>query len=204
MKKLFFISIFFPIYCFPQLNISIDIIERTDTKKEFNNTFNFTVGKYLYDDLIVGITNEDAVADYIKDGYHPVQDSLTISNYQMFSKYYLENNIFFTIKSPITTSDKNISIYERIRIGGGFNFYCDNKNNIEFYISYNRLLSPNKNEWTKGELNLGLSTITSIHLKRKKLSKIRGLLYKSNLYSSFYNWFNKPIVYGYKESVIGN
>ena len=65
-------------------------------------------------------------------------------------KRHITSNFFFTIKSPITTSDKNISIYERIRIGGGFNFYYDNKNNIEFYISYNTLLIPNKNGWRKG------------------------------------------------------
>ena len=204
MKKLLFILIFIPLCCFSQLNISIDIVERTDTKKEFNNAFNFSVGRYLYDDVIVGITNEDAVADYIKDGYHPVQDSLTISNFQIFAKYCLDRNLFFTIKSPITTSDKNISIYERIRIGGGVNFYYDNENNIEFYISYNTLLSQNENGWRKGELNLGFSTIIPEFMKGKNRSKLGELLYKSKLYSSFYNWINKPITYGYKESVLGN
>ena len=204
MRKLLFILTFIPLCCCSQLIIFIDILERTDTKKEFNNALNFSVGKCLYDDVIVGITNEDALVDYIKDGYSPVQDSLTISNFQIFAKYYLEKNLFFTIKSPITSSDKNISIYDRIRIGGGVNFYYDNENNFEFYISYNTLLNQNENGWRKGELNLGFSSIITEFMKEKNLSKLGMLLYKSKIYSSFYNWMNKPITYGYKESVLGN
>ena len=203
MRKLLFILIFIPICCLSQLNISIDILERTDTKKEFNKAFNFSVGRYLYDDVVVGITNEDAVADYIKDGYNPAQDSLIISNFQIFAKYYLEKNLFFIIKSPITNSGKNISIYERIRIGGGVNLDYYNEDNIDIYISYNMLLIQNDNGWRKGELNLGFSSTIPDLMKENNFSKLGDLFYESKIYSSFYNWINKPVTYGYKESVLG-
>mgnify|MGYP000953989991 CR=1 FL=1 len=203
MRKLLFILIFIPICCLSQLNISIDILERTDTKKEFNKAFNFSVGRYLYDDVVVGITNEDAVADYIKDGYNPAQDSLIISNFQIFAKYYLEKNLFFIIKSPITNSGKNISIYERIRIGGGVNLDYYNEDNIDIYISYNMLLIQNDNGWRKGELNLGFSSTIPDLMKENNFSKLGDLFYESKIYSSFYNWINKQVTYGYKESVLG-
>ena len=82
MKKLFIILIFLPAYCFSQFNISIDLIERKDPLKSINPNFDFSIGKYLYKDVIVGVTNEDAVADYIKDGYNPGLDSLIVSDFQ--------------------------------------------------------------------------------------------------------------------------
>ena len=202
MRKLLFIFIFIPICCLSQLNISIEILERTDTKKEFNKAFNFSVGRYLYDDVVVGITNEDAVADYIKDGYNPAQDSLIISNFQIFAKYFLEKKLFFIVKSPITNSGKNISIYERIRIGGGVNLDYYNEDNIDIYISYNMLLIKNDNGWRKGELNLGFSSTIPDLMKENNFSKLGDLFYESKIYSSFYNWINKPVTYGYKESVL--
>ena len=157
MNKLFFLFFLTPIFCFSQLSISIDVIERTDTQKEFNKNINFFLGKYLYKNMVIGITNKQSLADYIQQGYDPVQDSLIISNYQIFSKYYLKDNLFLTIRSPISSSYKSISIYDRIRIGAGYIFYLEENNNTEFYISYNFLLKSNRNGFRKGELNFGVS-----------------------------------------------
>tara|TARA_B100001029_G_C14851419_1_gene333944 strand:+ start:83 stop:568 length:486 start_codon:yes stop_codon:yes gene_type:complete len=157
MNKLFFLFFITPIFCFSQLNISIDVIERTDTQKEFNKNINFFVGKYLHKNMVIGVTNKQSLADYIEEGYTPVQDSLIISNYQFFSKYYFQDNLFLTIRSPISLSNKSISTHERIRIGAGYVFYKEENNNTEFYISYNFLLKPNSNGFRKGELNVGVS-----------------------------------------------
>ena len=80
----------------------INVIERTDTQKEFNKNINFFVGKYLHKNMVIGVTNKKSLADYIEEGHTPVQDSLIISNYQLFSKYYFQDNLFLTIRSPIS------------------------------------------------------------------------------------------------------
>ena len=123
MIRFFVFFFFIPIFSSAQSNISINIIERTDATKELKRIFNYSLESYIYKNITLGLTNAKASADYIKEGYSPIQDSLVISNYQIFSKYYVLNNLFFLIQSPISTNNKTISVFERIRVGGGYYFY---------------------------------------------------------------------------------
>ena len=64
-------------------------MERTNSGEKItpiNMLNNLSVGSFINDNLILGITTKDAVADYIEEGYNPVQDSLIISNFQLFLK----------------------------------------------------------------------------------------------------------------------
>ena len=122
MKKIILILFLNPILCDGQLKISVDIIERTDTKKEFKQNINISLSKHIYKNIETGITNRKSLADYISEGQTPIQDSITISNYQIFAKYHFENNLFFTLISPITNYNSEIKLVDRIRIGGGYIF----------------------------------------------------------------------------------
>ena len=150
-----FIFLLIPLITSAQSNISVNIIERTDAKKDVNTIFNYSIERFINKKMSLGINNYIAKADYIRDGYNPIQDSLVISNYQIFSKYYLLNNFYLIIQSPLSTNYDNISALDRIRVGGGYHFYI--KNNITYYICYNILLNRNENRFRKGKLNIGFS-----------------------------------------------
>ena len=141
MKNLLFFFYLIPFVSFSQIIISANIIERTDTKKKITNILDLSIGSFINNDLIVGITNEDAVADYIEHGFNPIQDSFIVSNLQLFFKYYDDKGYFFLMKIPTSSNVKGISIYDRIRVGGGYNFYADH--NLDFHVSYDVLLNPN-------------------------------------------------------------
>ena len=71
MKKLLFFLFLIPAFSFSQTTISVNFIERTNAKKKTANILDLSIGSFINNNLIVGITNEKAVADYIivmKDG----------------------------------------------------------------------------------------------------------------------------------------
>ena len=135
--------------------LSSDIFERTDTKKKITSVLDLSIGSFINNNVIVGITNEDDFADYIEEGFNPVQDSFLVSTLQLFIKYYDDRGFFLSINIPTSSKIKDVSIYDKIKVGGGYTFYSDN--NLDFHLSYNVLLNSNINGWNKGELNLGIS-----------------------------------------------
>ena len=200
MKNLLFFFCLIPFVSFSQIIISANVIERTDTKKKITNILDLSIGSFINNDLIVGITNEDAVADYIEHGFNPIQDSFIVSNLQLFIKYYDDKGYFFLMKIPTSSNVKGISIYDRIRVGGGYVFYSDY--NLDFHVSYDVLLSPNHSGWDKGELSLGISKNISNLDKNKKDIKLPTSLFDSSLLNRFISWINTPLSNGYREFVL--
>ena len=200
MKNLLFIFCLIPFVSFSQIIISANVIERTDTKKKITNILDLSIGSFINNDLIVGITNEEAVADYTEHGFNPIQDSFIVSNLQLFIKYYDDKGYFFLMKIPTSSNIKGISIYDRIRVGGGYVFYSDY--NLDFHVSYDVLLSPNHSGWDKGELSLGISKNISNLDKNKKDIKLPTSLFDSNLLNRFISWINTPLSNGYREFVL--
>ena len=200
MKNLLFFFCLIPLVSFSQIIISANVIERTDTKKKITNILDLSIGSFINNDLIVGITNEDAVADYIEHGFNPIQDSFIVSNLQLFIKYYDDKGYFFLMKIPTSSNIKGISIYDRIRVGGGYVFYSDY--NLDFHVSYDVLLSPNHSGWDKGELSLGISKNISNLDKNKKDIKLPTTSFDSSLLNRFISWVNTPLSNGYREFVL--
>ena len=200
MKNLLFLFCWIPFVSFSQIIISANVIERTDTKKKITNILDLSIGSFINNDLIVGITNEDAVADYIEHGFNPIQDSFIVSNLQLFIKYYNDNGSFFLMKIPTSSNVNGISIYDRIRVGGGYIFYSDY--NLDFHVSYDVLLSPNLNGWDKGELSLGISKNISNLYENKKGVKLPIISFDSSLLNRFISWINTPLSNGYREFVL--
>ena len=200
MKNLLFIFCLIPFVSFSQIIISANVIERTDTKKKITNILDLSIGSFINNDLIVGITNEDAVADYIEHGFNPIQDSFIVSNLQLFIKYYDDKGYFFLMKIPTSSNIKGISIYDRIRVGGGYVFYSDY--NLDFHVSYDVLLSPNHSGWDKGELSLGISKNISNLDKNKKDIKLPTTSFDSSLLNRFISWVNTPLSNGYRKFVL--
>ena len=167
MKKLILAFIAFPLASFSQFYMSTNFAEITDASKEISSVHllnSFYIGSLINDDLILGITTEPAVVDYIENGYNPVQDSLIVSSFQIFFKRYIDN-YFILVRIPAYTNFSNISISDQIRVGMGHVIYRIEKFNFE--ISYSTLLNPNKNGLRKGELSLGVSTNLSSLISRK-------------------------------------
>ena len=195
MRKLILILYFIyfiPIFTYSQLIISANFIERTETKKEITEILDLSISKFINKNLLIGITNEDAVADYIQEGYNPIQDSFTVSDFQLFIKCYNDyKRSFFILKIPTVSDVVGISIFDRIRLGGGYVFYS--KNNFDFDISYDLLLRSNINGWRKGRLSLGVSTFTDV--------KFPKISFHSNLFLRFVNWINTPLQNGYREAM---
>ena len=137
MNKVIIVLVFIPFISWSQTFISTSFIERTNSLEKItpiNMLNNLYIGSVINDNLILGITNDDAVSDYIEDGYSPVKDSLIISNFQLFLKYY-SDDFFFLMKIPPHTNISNISIYDNIRVGVGYIVYIDKKLDLE--LSYN-------------------------------------------------------------------
>ena len=200
MKKLLIFFYLIPLVSFSQIIISANVIERTDTKKKITNILDLSIGSFINNDLIVGITNEEDVADYIEYEFNPIQDSFIISNLQFFIKYYDDKGYFFLMKIPTSSNIKGISIYDRIRVGGGYIFYSDY--NLNFHVSYDLLLNPNLNGWDKGKLNLGISKNISNLDKNKKIIKLPTTSFDSSLLNRFISWINTPLSNGYRASVL--
>ena len=200
MKNLMLLFCLIPFISLSQIMISSNILERTDTKKKITNILDLSIGSFINNDLIVGITNEDAVADYIEHGFNHIQDSFIVSNLQLFIKYYDDKGYFFLMKIPTSSNVKGISIYDRIRVGGGYNFYSDH--NLDFHVSYDVLLNPNLNGWDKGKLSLGISKDISNLDKNKKVIKLPTTSFDSKILNRFINWINTPLSNGYREFVL--
>ena len=99
MKNLLIILLLSPCIAFTQIMIKTDLIERSDADKNFTNIFDMSIGSFINHNLMIGMTNEDAVADYIKEGYNPIRDSLVISSFQLFLRYY-NTCLLYTSPSP--------------------------------------------------------------------------------------------------------
>jgi len=156
MKKLILILYFTPYLSYSQVIIKADLIQKTDSKNTIENLFDLSIGSFVNYNLIIGLTNEDAIADYILDGFNPIQDSFVVSDFQLFFKYFYDKRSFFILKIPTSSDVIDMSIFERVRVGGGYIFHS--KDNFDFDISYDVLLSPNRNGWNKGKLSIGIST----------------------------------------------
>ena len=74
-----------------QIFISTNFIERANSVEKTTLINNLSIGSVINDNLILGITTENAVSDYIEEGYNPVQDSLILSSFQLFLKYYADD-----------------------------------------------------------------------------------------------------------------
>ena len=87
----FFILFFlFSLTSNSQVLFKADILEITDTDKKLTEKFDLFIGTFINKNLIFGLTNEEAIADHVLDGYNPVKDSLNVSNFQLFLKYSLQ------------------------------------------------------------------------------------------------------------------
>ena len=191
MRNLLIIFFLIPTITYSQLMITTHFFERTDTKKEINTILDFSIGSFVTDDILLGITNEDAVSDYISEGSNPIQDSLIISNFQFFMRYYYNPKSFFLIKMPANSDVIDISIFDRVRVGGGYIF--NSKDNLDFDISYDVLLGSNLNGWNKGRLTINLSKSINTRSLRNNLDQ--------NLFRALIEWINIPLEYGYRESM---
>ena len=168
MKKLILAFITFPLASFSQIYMATNFMTKSDASEKIlpiHLLNNFSIGSLINDNLILGITTEYAVSDYIEEGYNPVQDSLIISSFQLFFKKYVDN-YFILIKIPAYTNFSNISINDKMRIGVGHVMYRNEK--LDFEISYSALLNPNKNGFRKGKLRLGISTSLSNLIVNRK------------------------------------
>ena len=183
-----FIFFIIPFFTYSQLVISTKLIQIKDAKREINRVLDFSIGSFINNKTIVGITNEQAVADYIKAGFNPVQDSLIVSNFQLFFKYY-NKDYFFLMKTPISSDIRDISIFDRTRFGGGYIFHS--YNDLEFDISYDFLLRSNLNGWNKGKLGIGITASTDITFPS----------ISTNLFNKLVNWINTPLSNGYRDSM---
>ena len=191
MKKLILILYFTPYLSYSQVIIKADLIQKTDSKNTIENLFDLSIGSFVNYNLIIGLTNEDAIADYTQDGFNPIQDSLVVSDFQLFFKYFYDKRSFFILKIPTSSDVIDMSIFERVRVGGGYIFHS--KDNFDFDISYDVLLSPNINGWNKGKLSIGIST--------DAFENFPKVSFDSNLLQKFSYWVNTPLSYGYRESM---
>ena len=201
MKKLIIILVFIPFIACSQTLISINFIERANSSEKItpiNMLNNLYIGSVINDNLILGITTDAATSDYIEEGYNPVGDSLIVSSFQLFFKYY-SDDFFFLMKMPPYTNISNTSIKDNIRVGVGYVIYRDKKLDLE--VSYNRLLNSNQNGFHKGELNLGISTSISSFTVNRKNKNLQGYSILPNFFSSVLDWINTPLVHGYRESL---
>ena len=165
MKKLLLILCFTPYISYSQVIIKADLIQRTDSEKIIENSLDLSISSFINNNIVIGLTSEDATADYIQEGFNSVQDSLLMSHYHLFSRYYYNKRSFFECKVPASTWG-GIFVVERVRVGAGYVFLS--KDNFDFEISYDVLLFQNKNGWNKGNLSIGISTDASIFSSQLK------------------------------------
>jgi len=200
MNRVIIILVFLPFIVCSQTHISTSFIKRTNSLEKItpiNMLNNLYIGSVINDDLILGITTDDAVSDYIKEGCNPLEDSLILSKFQLFLKYY-SDNLFFLLMMPHYTNISNISINDNVRVGVGYVIYRDKK--IDLELSYNRLLNSNQNGFYKGELNLSLSTSISSFAVNRNYKNLQAYSIIPILFSSVLDWINTPLVNGYRES----
>lgn len=201
MKKIIFTLVLLPFLVSSQNIISTNFIQRTNSfeKPTLINIFdNLYFGSFINNNLILGITSDASKSDYIKNGYTPVEDSLIVSKFQLFFKYYYDD-FFFLMKIPPYTNLSNISVNENIRIGLGYVVYKNDE--FDLQVSYNRLLNSNKNGFYKGEINVGISTYFPSIRSNKKHKIFKARSHFPNFLYSVVNWINMPLQKGYRESL---
>ncbi len=69
MKKLLLILCFTPYISYSQVIIKADLIQRTDSKKIIENSFDLSISSFINNNIVIGLTSEDAIADYIQEGF---------------------------------------------------------------------------------------------------------------------------------------
>ena len=155
--RIFLLTFFFLLsfFSFSQVRITGNIIERSDASKELSDILDISIGTFVNNDLLLGITNEKTYADYIKNYHNPVQDSLFVSDFQFLVKYYF-NRYFLLLKTPISSKVDDISAFDNARFGAGYVFLS--QNNFNFNITYDFLVNKNMNGMRKGRFTLGIST----------------------------------------------
>ena len=153
----FFLTFFLLLsfFSFSQIRITANIIERSDALKEFSDILDVSIGTFVNNDLLFGITNEKSHTDYIYNYHSPVQDSLVVADFQFLVKYYF-NKYFLSLKMPISSNADDLSAFENARFGAGYIFLS--QNNFNFNITYDLLVNNNMNGMRKGRLTLGIST----------------------------------------------
>ena len=153
----FFLTFFLLLsfFSFSQIRITANLIERSDASKEFSHIIDVSIGTFVNNDLLFGITNEKSYSDYIKNYHNPVQDSLLVSDFQFLVKYYF-NTYFLSLKTPISSSVDNLSALDNVRFGAGYIFFS--QNTFHFNITYDFLVNKNINGMRKGRLTFGFST----------------------------------------------
>ena len=194
MNKNIFLFILFYLFSFnsnSQVLFKADVLEITDTDKKLTEKLDLFFGTYINKNLVFGFTNEKAIADHVLYGYNPVKDSLNVSNFQLFLKYTLQKNTFFLIKIPTKEDIAGMSIFDRIRVGGGYIFHSEN--DLDFDLSYDLLLKPNQNGWRKGKITIGVSKILDANIPKTSVS--------FRLFQKFTKWLNTPLENGYRQSM---
>ncbi|MGY8951444.1 MAG: hypothetical protein ACKVJW_06640, partial [Flavobacteriales bacterium] len=68
MKKLLLILCFTPYISYSQVIIKADLIQKTDSKKNIENSFDLSISSFINNNIVVGLTSEAAIADYIQEG----------------------------------------------------------------------------------------------------------------------------------------
>ena len=144
-----------PLFSFSQVKVSAKLIERSDASAEFSDILHISIGTFINDDLLFGITNEKSYLDYINFGHNPIQDSLIVSDFQFFVKYFFKR-YFLALKVPISSDIDGFSTFDNLNLGAGYIFLSTN--NFDFDVTYDLLLIENINGMRKGRLTLGLST----------------------------------------------
>ena len=104
MKKLLLILCFTPYISYSQVIIKADLIQRTDSEKIIENSFDLSISSFINNNIVIGLTSESAIADYIEEGFDPIQDSLLISHFHLFSKFPL----YYLYSHNKQTQEKNI------------------------------------------------------------------------------------------------
>lgn len=136
----------------PLENISFGIAIYSNKKAEIANN--------KVDHIICGITLENSVSDFRRDGFEPISDSILISNAQFFTRIYNKKGLFVGLLLPIN----HIVSIERTRMLIGFSYKILNNIDIDIDMSYRFLLEPNKDGFRKGMLTLGVSRRINIKL----------------------------------------
>ena len=153
-----------------QLLFSYKIIDIENTSNNYQANFNspvnnIRIGAFLNSKLIFGFTNQAAFADYIVEGQEPIQDSLIVSEYQAFARYFLFNKVFLHITTPLSNNYSSLAIQRRDRVGIGYSKTI--MNNIDIELAFDMLINENKNGFRKSQISISLTkNINSKKLKQ--------------------------------------
>ena len=161
-------------YDFPsKFFLSTFFLKKKDSKEKLElinpaNNISFGIGIYSntqdkitdydIDHIIFGITLEDAILDFRKDGFTPVEDSIFVSNVQFFTRIYNKKGIFIGLLAPVN----HVRSSDKARVVIGYSYPI--LKSISLDLNYRFLLQANKDGFRKGMLTLGLSNSINIKL----------------------------------------